>query len=59
MSKSRTNVYHKTTHRTGKNSKFISYTKLNDGEALERIMGQKVSEKYVYSVDLQKAILVV
>ena len=29
------------------------------GEALERIMGQKVSEKYVYSVDLQKAILVV
>ena len=32
MSKSRTNVYHKTTHRTGKNSKFISYTKLSDGE---------------------------
>ena len=30
--KSRTNVYHKTTHRTGKNSKFISYTKLSDGE---------------------------
>ena len=32
MSKSRTNVYHKTTHKTGKNSKFISYTKLSDGE---------------------------
>ena len=32
MSKSRTNVYHKTTHRTGENSKFISYTKLSDGE---------------------------
>ena len=32
MSKSITNVYHKTTHRTGKNSKFISYTKLSDGE---------------------------
>ena len=32
MSKSRTNVYHKTTHRTGKNSKFISYTKLSDGD---------------------------
>ena len=32
MSKSRTNVYHKSTYRTGKNSKFISYTKLSDGE---------------------------
>ena len=30
--KSRTNVYHKSTYRTGKNSKFISYTKLSDGE---------------------------
>ena len=32
MSKSRTNVYHKSTYRTGKNSKCISYTKLSDGE---------------------------
>ena len=40
MSKSRTNVYHKTTHRTGKNSKFISYTKLSDGEvAVLSILG--------------------
>ena len=30
--KSGTNVYHKSTYRTGKNSKFISYTKLSDGE---------------------------
>ena len=30
--KSRTNVYHKSTYRTGKNSEFISYTKLSDGE---------------------------
>ena len=32
MSKSGTNVYHKSTYRTGKNSKFISYTKLSDGD---------------------------
>ena len=30
--KSGTNVYHKSTYRAGKNSKFISYTKLSDGE---------------------------
>ena len=30
--KSGTNVYHKQTYRTGKNSKFISYTKLSDGD---------------------------
>ena len=30
--KSGTNVYHKSTYRTGKNSKFISYTKLSDGD---------------------------
>lgn len=30
--KNRTNVYRKSTYRTGKNSKFISYTKLSDGE---------------------------
>ena len=35
MSKSRTNVYHKTTHRTWESSKFISYTKLSEGEVAE------------------------
>ena len=30
--KSGTNVYYKSTYRTGKNSKFISYTKLSDGD---------------------------
>ena len=38
--KSGTNVYHKSTYRTGKNSKFISYTKLSDGDvALLSIFG--------------------
>ena len=33
MSKrSGTNVYHKSTYKTGKNSKITSYTKLSDGE---------------------------
>ena len=30
--KSGTNVYYKSTYRTGKNSKFIRYTKLSDGD---------------------------
>ena len=30
--KNRTNVYHKSVYKTGKNSKFVSYTKLSDVE---------------------------
>ena len=44
MSKSRTNVYHKSTYRTGKNSKFISYTKLSD------LIGKAEKDK----IELQK-----
>lgn len=38
--KNRTNVYHKSTYKTGKNSKFVSYTKLSDLEvAVLSILG--------------------
>lgn len=43
MSKSRTNVYHKSTYRTGRNSKFISYTKLSDGEVAVLALFQMIA----------------